>query len=194
MMTVSRETQLLKSYAIILRKWNTTINLVSPATLNQIESRHIADSSQLAKISNAATGAWADLGSGGGLPGLVLAIMRPDLPLSLVESDGRKCSFLRNVIRELGIDNTTVINQRIEQVSPLKASNVSARALAPLPLLLSYVQKHLEPSGRAWLMKGRNWQAEIDEARKKWVFDFIAHPSDTDPDAAILEITGIRHA
>ena len=114
--------------------------------------------------------------------------------MTLVESDQRKCSFLRTVVRELGLHNVTVLNHRIEKTSPLNSQNLSARALAPLPLLMSYVARHLAPSGRAWLMKGRNWQSEVDEARKTWKFDLLSHSSITDPDAAILEITGICHA
>ncbi|MTH35424.1 16S rRNA (guanine(527)-N(7))-methyltransferase RsmG [Paracoccus limosus] len=193
-MSVSRETEALQHYAALLRKWNPAINLIAPSTVSDLETRHIADSRQLADVSAKANGRWVDIGSGGGLPGLVLAIMRPDLPVSLLESDKRKCSFLRNSVRELGLHNVTVIAERIEQASPLLAANLSARALAPLPLLMSYVARHIDPAGTAWLMKGRNWQSEVDEARRAWSFDMISHPSLTDPDAVILELTGIRHA
>lgn len=193
-MSVSRETKNLESYAALIRKWNPAINLVSPATLADIETRHIADSLQLANASATADGTWADLGSGGGLPGIIMGISRPNLAISLVESDKRKCSFLRTVIRELGLDNISIVNHRIEAAKPLGVNNISARALAPLPLLMSYIDRHLLPNGTAWLMKGQNWQVEVDEARKRWSFDLIAHPSKTDQKAAILELTGIRHA
>lgn len=134
-----------------------------------------------------------DLGSGGGLPGLIVAIARPDLTVTLLESDQRKATFIRTVIRELGLKNSSVIASRIESAEPLSADNVSARALAPLSLLLSYVHRHMIPSGRAWLMKGRNWQAEVEEAKAIWKFELVSHPSQTDTDAAILEISGIRH-
>lgn len=194
MTIVSRETAALRIYAAMIRKWNPTINLISPSTVDQIESRHILDSEQMASISSQATGSWLDLGSGGGFPGVVMAILRPDLDVVLVESDQRKCSFLRAVIREVGLPNASVYSERIEVVKPLEMPNVSARALAPLPRLMSYVERHLGNSGKAWLMKGRNWQSEVVEAQKIWHFDYKSHQSHTDPDAAILEITGVRHA
>lgn len=193
MMDVSRETELLEAYAALLRKWNPAINLIAPKTVEQIESRHIADARQLSQISDKAQGNWTDLGSGGGLPGIVVAISRPDLAVELVESDQRKAAFLRNVIRELSLSNAKVLCSRIEALDRLEAANISARALAPLPQLVAYVVQHLASDGTAWLMKGRNWQAEVAEARKLWTFDLVSHPSSTDPDAAILEITGIRH-
>ncbi|RCW83910.1 16S rRNA (guanine(527)-N(7))-methyltransferase RsmG [Paracoccus lutimaris] len=193
MSDVSRETEALAGYAALLRKWNPAINLVSPTTLDEIESRHIADSRALVDLAADATGSWVDLGSGGGFPGLVVAICRPDLSVSLIESDQRKASFLRSVIREMSLKNATVIAKRIEAVDRLDAANVSARALASLPQLMAYVERHLNAAGRAWLMKGRNWQNEVAEARRDWSFDLKAHPSNTDSDAAVLEITGITH-
>lgn len=193
-MTVSRETETLEHYAALLRKWNPAINLIAPSTVADLETRHIADSAQLAKLSASAHDHWVDIGSGGGLPGVVMAAMRPDLKVSLIESDKRKCSFLRTCARELQLSNLTIVNARIEQASPFAAHNLSARALAPMPLLMSYVIRHLDPSGTAWLMKGRNWQSEVDEARKDWRFDLVAHASLTDPGAVILELAGIRHA
>ena len=178
-------------YAAMLRKWNVAINLVSPTTLDQIRSRHIADSRALVDFAADAQGKWVDLGSGGGFPGMVVAICRPDLDVTLIESDQRKCSFLRSVSRELSLKNVSVIPKRIEAVDRLDAANVSARALASLPLLMSYVDRHLSPSGTAWLMKGRNWQDEVAEARREWSFDLKTHSSKTDSDAAILEITGL---
>lgn len=190
---VSRETRALADYAAMLRKWNPAINLVSPATLDEIETRHIADSRRLVDIAAPARGNWADLGSGGGFPGMVVAICRPDLQVTLIESDRRKASFLRSVIREAGLKNAGVMAERIESADPLNVANVSARALASLPQLMSYVQRHLGPDGKAWLMKGRNWQSEVAAARDIWSFDLIAHPSSTDSEAAILEISGITH-
>ena len=192
-MTVSRETEALQKYASLIRKWNRAINLVAPSTLSEVEIRHIADCRQLVEASRGGVGTWADLGSGGGLPGMVVAICRPDLEVSLVESDKRKSAFLRTVTRELSLSNVNIVTERIEEAKPLSSANVSARALAPLPLLMSYVASHLVEGGRAWLMKGRNWSSEVDEARKQWQFALRVHQSETDPDAAILEIADIRH-
>ncbi|WP_287886461.1 MULTISPECIES: 16S rRNA (guanine(527)-N(7))-methyltransferase RsmG [Paracoccus] len=193
-MSVSRETERLATYAGLLRKWNPAINLVAASTIDQIEARHIADSLHLVEIAKSAQGSWVDLGSGGGLPGIVVAIMRPDLELSMVESDQRKAAFLRNAIRELALPHAKVLCKRIEALDRLDVANLSARALAPLPQLMAYVERHLSPSGTAWLMKGRNWQAEVSQAQSDWKFDLKTHQSATDPDAAILEITGLRHA
>lgn len=194
MTLVSRETDnLLRDYAALIRKWNPAINLIAPQSLDCLEDRHIGDSQQLALVSTAANGSWADLGSGGGLPGLVQAIMRPDLDLTLLESDQRKATFLRTVARELHLPNVNVRSERIEKADQLDVANVSARALAPLPLLMSYVFRHLRADGTAWLMKGKNWKTEVDEARQMWNFNMIAHPSSTESGAAILQITDIRH-
>ena len=95
--------------------------------------------------------------------------------------------------RELSLSNVNIVTERIEEAKPLSSANVSARALAPLPLLMSYVARHLVEGGRAWLMKGRNWSSEVDEARNQWQFALRVHRSETDPDAAILEIADIRH-
>jgi len=192
-MTVSRETEALEQYASLIRKWNPAINLIAPSTLDEIETRHVADCQQLVKVSREATGSWVDLGSGSGLPGLVVAIGRADLAVTLVESDKRKAAFLRAVVRQLSLSNVRIVTERIEEAIPLNSSNVSARALAPLPLLMSYVARHLAEGGRAWLMKGRNWSSEVDEARRQWRFNLWVHQSETDPDAAILEIADIRH-
>lgn len=193
-MNVSRETELLARYANLIRRWNPAVNLVSPASLNNLEQRHISDSLQLARLPAIVGKDWVDLGSGGGLPGLVVAIAHPDTAVTLVESDLRKASFLRTAIRELGLANTNVIASRIEGLDRLDAANVSARALAPLPLLLSYVARHIHQNGTAWLMKGRNWRSELAEAQKDWAFDLKVHNSETDADAVIMEVTGIRNA
>lgn len=192
-MNVSRETEALNRYADLIRKWSPRINLVAQSTIDEIETRHIKDSLQLVDAARTSKGSWADLGSGGGLPGLVVAIFRPDQAVKLIESDQRKATFLRTVVRELSLSNVTIIAERIEETDRLYAANVSARALAPLPLLVAYVERHLAPDGTAWLMKGRNWESEVEAARNNWNFNLVTHSSDTDPDAAILEITGIRH-
>ncbi len=192
-MTVSRETSDLARYAALIRKWNPHINLVAPATLPMLETRHLDDCAQLSGLLEEERGIWVDLGSGGGLPGLVLAILRPGRDMTLIESDARKCAFLRTVVRELDMSNVTIINRRVEELDPLEAAHISARALAPLPRLLSYVARHLAPNGTAWLMKGRNWQAEAEEARKEWSFDMEIHDSRTEPGAAILKLSGLKH-
>ncbi|MBV0891135.1 16S rRNA (guanine(527)-N(7))-methyltransferase RsmG [Paracoccus sp. Z118] len=182
----------LQRYADLLTRWNPTINLVSPATLPDLWQRHIADSIQLAELAPL-EGRWVDLGSGGGLPGLVVAICRPQLSVTLLDSDARKATFLRTCVRELSLTNCSVVTTRIEQQSPAAADHVSARALAPLPKLMAYVVQHLSPGGTAWLMKGETWQEEVDLVKASWQFDLTVHPSRTHDGAAILQMTNIHH-
>lgn len=195
-MSVSRETEeRLALYEVILRRWNSRINLVSPKTLDDLRFRHIDDSFQLAELAAPEAGEWVDFGSGGGLPGMVVAIACAETPVKvrLVESDQRKAAFLRTVIRELDLGNADVICDRIESIKPLTATFISARALAPLPFLMPYLDRHLAEDGQAWLMKGERWQSEVDDARRHWKFDLISYPSRTHSSAAILRISGLSN-
>lgn len=195
---VSRETQArLDAYEALIRRWNPSINLVAASTLPALRQRHIDDSLQVAALmSPPGEGVWADLGSGGGLPAIVLATVFADRPTRfvLVESDRRKATFLRTCIRELGLPNASVLGQRIEAADPLNAAYISARALAPLPQLMPYLDRHLAADGQAWLMKGERWQAELDEAARHWSFDAEPYPSQTQDGAAIIKISGVSHA
>lgn len=194
MMNVSRETsEKLAIYAGLIRKWTPSINLIARATVDSLETRHFLDCEQVVSLSQNARGSWVDLGSGGGLPGLIMAIHRPDLQCTLVEIDQRKSVFLRTVIREAGLTNAKIVTERIEEITPLSADHISARALAPMAQLMPYVHQHLSQNGTAWLMKGRNWRKEVELALETWSFDCKSHPSTTDPEAAILEITRIQH-
>ena len=195
-MTVSRETdERLCQYEALLRRWNAKINLVSPNDMVMLNSRHIQDCLQLSELAPGDVDHWADLGSGGGLPGLIVAFARAHLKtkFTLVESDQRKAAFLRQVTRETHLKNVAVLAQRIETAEPLAADIVSARALAPLPKLMPYLARHLSPTGRAFLLKGRQWQAELREAQDKWDFLWAAHPSRTDDEAAVLEISRVSY-
>lgn len=197
MTSVSRETMdRLSAYHALVQKWNPKINLVAASTLPDFRSRHLDDSLQLFSLADPQAGLWLDLGSGGGLPGLVVAIMGADRQMSvvLIESDQRKSAFLRTVIRELSLTNASVISERIMSIAPQNADHVSARALAPLPQLLEMVHLHMKPTGTAYLMKGRTWRDESAHARHDWRFDLDAVPSSTEPEAAILKVTGVSHA
>lgn len=194
---VSRETLLkLDLYLELLKKWNPKINLVAPSTLKGSAERHFLDSAQILKHSPVRAGKWVDLGSGGGFPGLVLAIIAsetmPDLSFTLVESDLRKASFLRTVIRETNI-TTKVVADRIESIASLGGQVVSARALAALPKLLGFVAHHMASDGVALLPKGENWKSELEEARKTWDFSSKTHQSVTQSNAVILEIGALKH-
>lgn len=195
MSNVSRETDdRLVRYADLIRVWSRRINLVAPSTIDNLAERHIADSLQLLQHRPNPGPGWVDLGSGGGLPGLVVALASTsgETRFTLVESDSRKAAFLRRAVAELHLDNTAVVSARIEALPPMSASTVSARALAPLPKLLDYVARHLAPDGTALLMKGRNWRDELVAAQQDWKFDLMVKPSTTDPDAAILQIGNLR--
>lgn len=195
---VSRETlERLEEYAALLTSWNARINLVSKPTIADLWTRHILDSAQLFDLAPGTARTWADLGSGGGFPGLVIAILaaerRPDLRVTLVESDRRKAVFLRTVAQKTGVD-ATVVTERIEALPPLGANVLSARALASLPDLLAYAARHLAPDGTALFPKGAGYRNEVKDALEHWRFRCEYIPSKTSPDATILrlgEIAGV---
>jgi 16S rRNA (guanine527-N7)-methyltransferase len=183
---VSRETMVrLETYAGLLAKWNRRINLVSPASLPDAWHRHFADSAQLLALAPPA-GLWLDIGSGAGFPGLVVAILAPGLRVRLIESDQRKCAFLRRVTDDTGT-RIDISPDRIEALRPQSADVISARALAPLTRLLVHAEKHLAPGGIGLFPKGRTVHNEIAEAERAWRFPCRIHPSLTESEAAIVE-------
>ena len=194
-LNVSRETlERLAEYANLIAKWTPKINLVSRQSLQDLWRRHFLDSAQLYRLTSE-SGQWVDLGSGGGFPGMVIAILaaqRDDLAVILVEADQRKAAFLRTVNRELGLQ-ATIIAGRIETIPPIGANVLSARALAPLDTLLSYADRHLAPGGRALFPKGAKADAEITEALEHWRFDCEKYRSMTDETATILSIGALAH-
>ncbi|WP_022703710.1 16S rRNA (guanine(527)-N(7))-methyltransferase RsmG [Pseudorhodobacter ferrugineus] len=195
---VSRETvDRLCLFEQLIRKWNPTINLVSKSSLNDVWMRHIADSAQLYKHIPDGVVKCVDLGSGGGLPGIVLAAISvdqsPERHFTLVESDQRKAAFLREAVRTLGI-NAAIIAQRAETLEPQGAELVSARALAPLSKLLTAAQRHLAKDGVCLFPKGENFAHEIDEAKHQFEFECKTVQSLTDPSGVILIVHGIRNA
>ena len=187
---VSRETaERLGIFAAELTRWQRALNLVSPASLPDLWSRHIDDSLQLAELEpEAAT--WLDLGSGGGLPGLIVAAVNPSRRVTLIESDSRKCAFLRSTAHRMGLD-VDVVTARIEATAPRIAPAqkvVSARALAPLTRLLAYAQPFLAAGATGLFPKGRNAAHELTEATESWIFDADIVPSRTDPEGRILRV------
>lgn len=196
--SVSRETfDTLKAFEAEVRRWTSVINLVSKASVPTLWERHIVDSAQLFPLCPPNAEHWADFGSGGGFPGLVIAILakesKPNLRVTLVESDVRKATFLREVARTLSL-NVHVVSERIESLKPLDADVVSARALAPLSDLLAAAHQHLRASGTALFPKGARHQEEIAEARQHWAFAVECHRSVSDSDAAILLIKDLDRA
>lgn len=193
---VSRETSdKLDMFAKLVEKWTIRINLISKPSIPYIWERHIEDSVQLYQHAPLADH-WVDLGSGGGFPSIVLAVMSQQdgrsTKFTMVESDQRKCVFLRTALRELGLEGQ-VINARIEKVPALTADILSARALADLKTLLGFATLHLKKDGIALFPKGENWKAEDIDARSVWKYTCDPIPSTTNPSAAILKIKEITH-
>jgi 16S rRNA (guanine527-N7)-methyltransferase len=193
---VSRETiERLELLVAELKRWQSIKNLVGPSTLSQVWDRHIADSLQL--LDFAPDGArWLDLGSGAGFPGLVVALagVERGISVSLVESNDRKCAFLRHVIRVAGI-KAIVHAERLERVVPDyagRADVVSARALAPLVNLLDWTEPLLKAGTTGLFPKGKEVATELTEAEKQWKFTAEILTSRTDSNARILRITSLE--
>ncbi len=198
---VSRETETRLAVLVAeLERWQSAKNLVSSTTLDHVWSRHVADSLQLLRYAPVHGVSWLDLGAGGGFPGLPLAaalMERPASSMILVESNGRKCAFLRQAARLMGV-NVTILDARIEQalsgeggkpVGPVDV--VSARALAPLDQLLAWTEKLLTNGAIGLFPKGQDVDQELTKASKCWKFDVIIHPSVTDPAGRILQISAL---
>ena len=187
---VSRETRdQLEALVHTLGRWQKAINLVGKGTLEDIWVRHILDSAQLVPLIPKTAKSLVDLGSGGGFPGLVLAALRPDMQMTLVEADARKGAFLGEASRRMSLKTLPkVVISRIEAAPAVKAEIVTARALAPLGQLLAWAAPHRADKAICLFHKGKGWQAELTEAMKDW--DIAAQPfsSVTDRDAVLLRI------
>lgn len=189
---VSRETfSPLAKYVALLLKWNKSINLIGPATENDIWARHIDDSAQLVALIPSNATSLVDLGSGAGLPGLVIAIMRPDLRVTLVEQDQRKAAFLKEAKRALALANATVAAMDIAKLEA-KFDMVTARALAPLSVLLAMAKPVMEEGATCVFPKGANHAIELEEATKKWGFDCSLMPSKTNADSCLITLSNIK--
>ena len=191
---VSRETlAALGAYVDTLTKWQKAINLVGPATLKDAWTRHIVDSAQLLPLLPPTAKRLADLGTGAGFPGLVLAALRPELDVVLIESDARKAAFLGEAGRAMGLKKQPkIVIGRIEAVSPAQADVLTARALAALGTLLGWAARHQSDPAICLFHKGKDWQSELTEAGRDWEIAAHPHPSVTDPDSVVLSITGYR--
>ena len=192
---VSRETmEKLQTYHKLLFKWQGAINLVGPRTLQDSWARHFADSAQLLPHIPEGVKTLADLGSGAGFPGLVLAMMRPDLDVHLVESDERKAQFLRTVSRETNTP-VQVHNARIEDVTAdIAPDMITARALASLVELFVYCLPWTVQNNdiKLLFLKGKLAQEEVGQARAAYDFDVQTYPSCTDDAAEILFINRLN--
>jgi 16S rRNA (guanine527-N7)-methyltransferase len=188
--SVSRETfEKLEAYAAMLREESARQNLVSASTLDSLWERHILDSAQLVRFEPRAGASWADIGSGAGLPGIVIACL-VDGPVTLIEPRRLRADFLHKLCESLRIDArvATVKVERLEGTFDV----ITARAVAPLLELLK-ISAHLSTRKTVWaLPKGRNAGRELAVARRTWQASFHVEPSVTDPDSKILVATEVR--
>jgi 16S rRNA (guanine527-N7)-methyltransferase len=233
MFGVSRETTVrLQIFEHVLLHWQKSMNLVAKSTLSEIWTRHFADCAQLLEVArNRAKPiqSWLDLGSGAGLPGLVIAIMLAEsatksapVKVTLIESDARKCAFLREVLRQVGLTQNPmpdvpmtgsgtsirkippnrggitvdILPTRIENPANLanvgRIDVVSARAVAPLKALLDLSAPFFGPQTLGIFLKGREFEGEIENAKLSWRFDLDLIDSRTDPEAKVLVLTDLR--
>ena len=171
---------------------NAVMNLIGPDTLPDVWNRHILDSAQLLDLAPGAA-TWADLGAGAGFPGLVLAILlkgRADSHVWLIDSLGKRCRFLQEVVDGLSL-RATVVNGRAED-QRIKVDVVTARALAPMDRLLGYAQPYLQRGAQGLFLKGEKAEVELIEARKVWQFDSSLSVSRSDPRGRIVSVRSLR--
>lgn len=194
---VSRETEKrLDIYVELLLRWQQTTNLISPATIPQLWTRHIADSLQLVDLAPGAK-TWVDLGSGGGFPAIPIACVLAGTPgamVHLVESNGKKAAFLREVIRATGVP-AQVHAERIEKFVSSAVNTVdavSARALAPLKTLCDQAFPLIEQGAIGLFLKGLDVESELTEASKYWTLEAIKVPSKTSPDGCVVIVRNLK--
>lgn len=185
---VSRETEL-ATFVDLLREEASTQNLVAPSTLNQMWVRHVLDSAQLLGAAPT-TNSWLDIGSGAGLPGLILAILS-DARVELVEPRKLRTDFLERAVQALGLDNAQVVTAKVERTNGIVGA-ITARAVANLSQLFS-IASHRASSSTIWVLpKGRSAQSEVEEARRAWHGTFHVEQSITAEDALIVVARGVR--
>lgn len=188
---VSRETfHRLQLYEETLLKWQTSHNLISNSTISSIWKRHFLDSAQLVPYISPSIKTIADLGSGAGFPGMVIALLT-EIPTILIESNQKKVSFLREVQR-ITQAPVTILSKRVEDTPTLQVDLITARAVSQLSTLMEYAFLHLNTHGLCLFLKGKDIEKEIKEAHKKWNFLEKKYLSITDCTGVILEIQKIR--
>ncbi|MGF1503325.1 MAG: 16S rRNA (guanine(527)-N(7))-methyltransferase RsmG [Paracoccaceae bacterium] len=196
---VSRETLArLEIFAETLATWTRRINLIAPGTVGDLWHRHILDCWQLWPLRPDGARSWADLGAGGGLPGLVIAAVAaeeaPALRIALVEADTRKAAFLATAARAMGLVNAEIVPRRIEAAGLPAQDVISARALAPLDRLLPLAKPYTHAGTVLLLPKGETAISELTAAERDWHISSIKIPSRTNPKATILRVTTYRQS
>jgi 16S rRNA (guanine527-N7)-methyltransferase len=183
----------LRAYAVLLLEEADRQNLISAASRDQLWARHIVDSAQLLALAGegGAKGLWVDLGTGAGLPGLVIACLRP-APMLMIESRALRVGFLQRCVDALGLSHARVVCDKVERMQlDVPAAVISARAFAPMDRLLASAE-HFTDSSTIWLLpKGRNAENELEIARRDWQAVFHVEKSVTDPESAIVTLTAL---
>jgi 16S rRNA (guanine527-N7)-methyltransferase len=197
LISFSRETEArLDRYLALLREWQAKTNLVAPSTLPHLWTRHVADSLQLRKLAPSAK-TWADLGSGGGFPGVVLACALAETPgamVHLIERNGKKAAFLREALRVTsapGLVHAAGIEDTVDRL-PAPIDCVTARALAPLHQLIGFAEPLVRKGAKALFLKGQDVEAELTEATKYWNIHPNLHSSLTGGQGWIVELDRIE--
>ncbi|RAN37051.1 hypothetical protein HY11_10610 [Hyphomonas pacifica] len=188
---VSRETlERLDTIILTLDDWRKRSNLIGPREWPQIWTRHVGDSFQiLDSVSNETR--VVDFGSGAGFPGLIMSAARPASHVTMMESVGKKCAFLRAAIDAAGL-NASVYQGRIETAPASEADIVTARAFAPLPKLLDYAAPWMENGAKGVFLKGERWKEELTDAQQRWSFAYEAIPSRTGGSGVILIVRELK--
>lgn len=168
-------------------------NLIAASTTDQLWARHIVDSAQLLALAPDSARRWIDLGAGAGFPGIVVALARSDIEMTLVESRRKRIDFLRHVVEQLGVGaRVTVAGRRLEMLESAEQDVISARAFAPLDRLLPLAHR-FSHAGTCWLLpKGRSAASELEAVTASWQGRFRIVPSLTDPEAAIITATQVQ--
>lgn len=183
----------LDTYVALLEEWQGKMNLVSDSTLPVVWTRHVLDSAQIEQYLQPSDKVILDLGSGAGFPALVLAILdeSKSRTVHMVESDGKKCSFLQAVADACGLQ-VVIHNERIEKMAVFKADVITARALAALDKLVNYAKPFIGERTRCLFLKGKKADEELKLCAKKFVFAIEKHPSITSEEGRILCLTGVK--
>jgi 16S rRNA (guanine527-N7)-methyltransferase len=181
----------LRTYAQMLIEEADRQNLISTGSRTELWARHIVDSAQLLPLAQGSEGLWVDLGTGAGLPGIVIACLRPT-PMLMIESRHLRAAFLERCVAALGLDHARVVCDKVERVHlDAAAAVISARAYAPMDRLLASAA-HFTDSSTIWLLpKGRNAEKELEIARRDWQASFHVEQSVTDPESAIVTLTAL---
>lgn len=192
---VSRETMAaLQCHAALLTQWQRRINLVAESTIADLWWRHFADSAQLAALIPGDAKVVADVGSGAGFPGLVIALMQPMFHVKLIESNAKKVAFLRAAAARAGARNVAILRERVERITGWAADVIVARACAPLPRLLALTDSIRRPDTVCLFLKGADAQLELTAAREGWKMTAETTPSLTSPDSVIVKLSEVSRA